>query len=419
MAQGPLLAVVYEPRSRPWAEIVEAASGVCRLLWVVDSTVPGTEVVAKALRRFGTVVDVGDCSGQQIIQRVYAERPDGIVSYTDDDLHRQAWLAEALGLPSPSVRAAALLTDKLLQREALAAAGLPVPKFSSVRTPADKSEVARLCESLSFPMLLKPRDGAGCRNIVPVADEDELERLLEDLDNPVGAILEEQMSDCEATGAPYADRVSLDSVVSGGVVSHIGVTGLFSMVPPFRSSGGFFPADLPERAQSELFELASSCVAALGCDFGCFRTEVKLTPDGYKIIEVNGRPTGLTPPTVKLASGLPLLQMCIRLAVGEHVVVSRPVPCERVAYRYYREPPMSAERVVAITGLKELGQLPGVVQVDVLKGIGDGVDWHNGSLDRIFQVTGTVAGYAELAEQYRACSNDVVVTYEHRGQDGK
>jgi hypothetical protein len=75
---------------------------------------------------------------------------------------------------------------------------------------------------------------------------------------------------------------------------------------------------------------------------------------------------------------------------------------------------MSAEKVVAITGLDELRALPGVVRADVHKGPGDPVDWQNGSLDKVFQVTGTVATYPELAERYRACTEAVVVTYQHR-----
>jgi hypothetical protein len=109
-----------------------------------------------------------------------------------------------------------------------------------------------------------------------------------------------------------------------------------------------------------------------------------------------------------------MLQLSMRLALGDHVVVEGPLACERIAYRYYDEPPMSAEKVVAITGLDELRALPGVVRADVHKGPGDPVDWQNGSLDKVFQVTGTVATYPELAERYRACTEAVVVTYQHR-----
>ncbi len=99
---------------------------------------------------------------------------------------------------------------------------------------------------------------------------------------------------------------------------------------------------------------------SLGADFGCYRTEIKLTPTGRKIIEVNGRPSGLTPVNVKLASGLPLLQMCMRLGLGEHVVVDGPIKCDRVAYRFYCEPPMSARTYIGSSSIsnEDLREVP-------------------------------------------------------------
>lgn len=383
----------------------------------MDSSNPGVGVAARVLRKFGKVIDAAGCTAQELVQLVHAERPDGVTSYSDADLHRQAWLAAALELPSPSVRAVALLTDKLLQREALEAAGLPGPKFCEVREPADRSEVERICRTLSFPMMLKPRDGSASRSICSVADADELGRLLKEVERPLRMILEERMEDLPTTGAKDTDRlsiVSIESIVSQDVVSHLGINGLFAIAPPFRLSGGFFPADVAPADIAEMFDMATACIKVLGSGFGCYRTEIKLTPQGHKILEVNGRPSGFAPAVVKLAAGVPLLQLSMRLALGEHVVVEGPVACERIAYRYYDEPPMSAEKVVAITGLDELRKLPGVVGVDVQKGPGDPVHWQNGSLDRVFQVTGTVATYRELAERYRACTEDVVVTYQHR-----
>jgi hypothetical protein len=150
-------------------------------------------------------------------------------------------------------------------------------------------------------------------------------------------ILEERMADCSPKGALYADRLSIESIVSRGLVSHLGVTGLFSMG---RHSGGFFPADVPSDDIPDLFKLATTSIQALGCDFGCYRTEIKVTSEGHKIIEVNGRPTGLAPATVKLASGLSLLPLSMGLALCEHVVVDGPLACDRLGYRYYCEPPI-------------------------------------------------------------------------------
>jgi biotin carboxylase len=409
----PLLAIVFSSRSRPWTEIVEAGEGLCRFLWIVDGGEQDLGDTLKVLRRFGTIIDTTQRTPENVIQRVQGEHPDGIISFFDTDLHRHAWMAAALGLPSPSVRAATRLRDKLLQREALEAAGVPGPRFSAVSESVDRREIERLSGALRFPMVIKPRDGTAGRDVLPVADADELTRILAEVDRPSEMILEERMEDLPPSSAPYADRISIDSIVSRGVFSHIGITGLFPMVEPFRSSGGFFPADLPDSDVPELFAMTTAAIQALGADFGCYRTEIKLTPEGHKIIEVNGRPSGLTPVNVQLASGLPLLRLCMRLGLGEHVVVEGPIKCDRVAYRFYCEPPMSAQKYIGSTGLQELSKLPGVVQIDLHKSSGDTVDWRNGSLDKIFQVTGAVADHAELAEHYRACTEDVVVTYKH------
>lgn len=410
MGDKPLLAVVYSPRSRPWMEIVEASADLCRLLWIVDGSRLGA--TARVLRKVGKLIDAEGRTPEELIRLVHAERPDGVICYWDPDLHRQAWLATALGLPTSPVHTVTQLNDKLLQREALDAAGVPVPRFSEVREDVDEAEIQRLSAAVGFPAVLKPRSGTACQGIYPVEDESQLVRTLREFDHPGAILLEERMEDLSAGGA-YADRVSIETIVSRGMCSHLGITGLFTMAPPFRSSGGFFPAAVPSSEVPELFELATASIKALGSEFGYYRTEIKVTPQGLKIIEINGRPTGLTPITVKLASGLPLLELGIRLALGEHVVIDGPVSCDQIAYRFYSEPPMSATKVLAIDGLSRLAELPGVQQMDVHKQVGDAVDWRNGSLDKIFQVTGTVTSYAELEDIYAACSKDTSVVYEH------
>ena len=166
-----------------------------------------------------------------------------------------------------------------------------------------------------------------------------------------------------------------------------------------------------------MFGLARESIQAVGAQTGWFRTEIKRTPDGWKVIEINGRPSGLMPAIVQLASGVPVLQLSMRLALGQRVLVDGPVPCDRIAFRYFCQPPMTALKVRTISRLNELRECAGAHDIDVLKEVGDPVDWRNGSLDRVFHVTGTAADYVELAERYRACSTDSFVTYEHEQRD--
>ncbi len=93
-------------------EIADSAADVCRLLWIVDESDLGA--TTKVLRKLGKVINAERRTPEELIQLVCAEHPDGITCYFDYDLHRQAWLAAALGLPSSSVRTVARLNDKLL-----------------------------------------------------------------------------------------------------------------------------------------------------------------------------------------------------------------------------------------------------------------------------------------------------------------
>ena len=54
----PLVAVGYGPRCVPVMQLVEAAAGLCDLLWMIDTSVPGMGEMAGLLNRFGPVVDL-------------------------------------------------------------------------------------------------------------------------------------------------------------------------------------------------------------------------------------------------------------------------------------------------------------------------------------------------------------------------
>ncbi len=56
------------------------------------------------------------------------------------------------------------------------------------------------------------------------------------------------------------------------------------------------------------------------------------------------------------ASGVSLLRLSIRVALGEPVVVDGPIVCARVGWRFMFQLPMSARRVVSIeTGPEHAG----------------------------------------------------------------
>ena len=61
-----------------------------------------------------------------------------------------------------------------------------------------------------------------------------------------------------------------------------------------------------------------------------------------------------------------------------------------IAYQFFVQPPQSANQLVRLGGLDEVGALPGVEQLAVNRRVGDVTNWRNGSLEYVLWVRGSV-----------------------------
>src|ERR1700734_2106407 len=116
----PLVAVGYGPRCVPVMQLAEAAAGLCDLLWMIDTAVPGMGEMTDLLNRFGPVVDLKGMSVEQAVKILADWEPAGMTTYLDAGMVELARVAEGLGLPFHSQATAVALTDKAHQRRALA-----------------------------------------------------------------------------------------------------------------------------------------------------------------------------------------------------------------------------------------------------------------------------------------------------------
>ena len=303
---------------------------------------------------------------------------------------------------------------KHAQRESLLAGGIACPPFVGVCAGADPVEIEAYASHVGFPAVLKPRQGSASRDAYRVRDRDDLARLLA-ADGPFqdergGMILEGYLPTPDRRVSRFAPIVSVESYVSGGELHHFAVTGRLPFAEPFRETGSVLPSDLSSELASLAEATAAAAIAALGATYGCFHTEMKFTPDGPRIIEVNGRIGGGIPEMVELAGGNEsILRLAMKLALG--------MPC-LVQPRYSRigwwravTPPVSANRIEAITGVENLKQLPGVDHVIVNRGAGEAVDWRQGYRDFVVQVYGSGRDYEEVETQCASVDRAVSVTY--------
>jgi len=211
----------------------------------------------------------------------------GVLSWDEARVLQVAKVAAALGLPGGDPDAVMRCRDKHLGREALAAGG--VPQASSVLV-AGVDEALAAAGRIGYPVVLKPRAMAASLGAVRADDAGELAArfaFARDTTLPgawrydAGVLIEEYLTGPE---------ISIDAAVHGGRVFPMFVARKEVGYPPyFEEIGHVVDAADPLLADPQILRLLAGTHDALGFTDGMTHTEMKLTPAGPKIIEVNAR----------------------------------------------------------------------------------------------------------------------------------
>jgi biotin carboxylase len=405
------LAYAYDPTTLAALDLAAAAEGICELVWIVDGSNPETRSMARLLRRLGPIVDRSELGFDEIARSLADAGVEGVMTHTDDTLVLAAELAQRLGLPGMTPLAAARLQDKHLQRSALRDAGVPVPDFWPVPAAGDAEAWSELARVARFPAVLKRTQGAAARGTVLVASLDEMQRAIDEIYGaaPPALLLEGFMEDrASPSAAGFASYVSIESLVTEEGVSDLAVSGRMPVAPPFRETGFFIPSALDEADRAAVLELAHAAIAALGISRACLHTEVKLTPEGPRIIEVNGHVGGFVPQVLAAATGVEIVPLLMRLALGERLAFDSLLPTSGVAYLFRMQPPTTMRIVEGVDGLDGLRDDPRVDRI-ALNRVGQEVDWREGGHGFAVSIRGTAADHDDLHELASLIARDVVV----------
>jgi hypothetical protein len=369
-------------------EVFEASQDLCKILWVVGWS--ASQFSRRALSRFGDVVDVTDMDEIETVGHIVTARPDGILVFNDPAIKLAAEVADRLGLTFHSQHTADLLTDKLKQRAAFERRGIPVPVFTDVRA-------GDISVDFPFPAVLKPRTGAGSRDTFRVENTDEVDEVLARCSPTEEFILEEWLADRDRSPRLSSDIVSVESVVRDGEIEHLIVTGRFPFAPPFRETGLYLPSELTAVERDDVFRLASAAAIALQIQHGILHTEIKLTPSGPRVIEVNGRQGGGISQLIRRVGGPSIILWALRLALGLDV---GPIPTfapSPISFLLLVVAPVSATSLVSVSGVDELRELAGVSEIRRKLLPGNAVSSRRSSWsDHAIRVDGIVDSYAEL-----------------------
>jgi predicted ATP-grasp superfamily ATP-dependent carboligase len=409
----PRLAVVLDFGSATPMSILASARGLADIIFLCDRDLPYIRAQVGELREIATVCDITGLGGADLVDLVERLDLDGITTFSESRLNVTAGLAQRRDLPYLSVWTARALTDKYIQRRVLAEAGVQATRCRVVH---DVAGVAAALAEVGLPAILKPRNGAAsaytCRVDTVAEATARLGDFLEHLPATSASVparrdfvVEEMLvGDPTVAGAAWGDYVSVESVTSHGVVRHIEITGKFPLADPLRETGYVVPCTLADDVRGQVLSLTEASILALKVQHGTTHVEVKLTPHGPRIIEVNGRLGGYVADIVSRARGIDLVRATLAAALGCAAEVP-PAAYRRHAFQYFVTPPMPAVVLRGLDGVAELGAHQGIQLVETFKGVGERLDWRDGTLAYLAIVHGSahdhegVLGLVELVDR--------------------
>lgn len=300
-----------------------------------------------------------------IIEAAKRHRIDGIMTLaTDMPMRAVAAVAAEMNLVGITADTALKATNKAEMRMALQAGGVPIPKFFKV---SNKSEYLEAVKQFNVPFIVKPADSSGSRGIFEVIDITDEKLINEAYDychpySKVGdVIVEEYMSGPE---------VSVETVSVDGVCHVIQITDkLTTGAPHYVEMGHSQPTRHNKEIAEKIAEVAKAANKAIGITNGPSHTEIIVTSEGPKIVEIGARLGGdnINTHLVPLSTGVNIVECCIKIALGEKPDIE-PKWNKGSAIRYF---PQYAGIVKNIKGIEEAEKLNGIQQISIVHGIGE------------------------------------------------
>jgi len=200
-----------------------------------------------------------------------------------------AKVRESCGIPGTSVRTAWLCRDKPSMKQALREVGVPTAASTAAGTAAEAHAFA---EQVGFPLILKPRSGAGAADTMRVDDDAQLNQALLGYGRQgVGSIAVEEFVEGHEG---FYDTLAVDGQVALDFVSHYYPNVLEAMrtrwiSPQFVCTNRV--ETVPE--YGELRDLGRRVIAALGIGTSATHMEWFFGPKGLKFSEIGCRPPGV------------------------------------------------------------------------------------------------------------------------------
>lgn len=285
---------------------------------------------------------------EEVYRQALIYRPDVVITSTSDGpVRTAAYVNEKLGKrPDLSYKDSLCATIKSHMRNRLKEHHVPIPDYYAVE---DFDGFQAAVEALGGRCIVKPSDNAGSRGVVLLdggigqqlatgqpgsikqqsaksqaengkqafaknqPDEEELRGIYEYSkgNSRNGMVMVEEIM--------AGPEVSVEAITVEGVTTIITITDKYITRPPyFVEIAHSEPSRLGKEVQEQIKIVALQAIEAIGLQNGPSHTEIKVTEEGPKIVEIAARLGGdfITSRLVPLSTGVDLVGASVVLATG-------------------------------------------------------------------------------------------------------
>jgi biotin carboxylase len=274
-------------------EFVRALSSVgARVTGIGEAPVEGLDDELKgwlyAYEQVRSVVD--DAAMLDTVRSIHSrERVDRLEATVEAHIMSSARVRELCSIPGTSTRTAWLCRDKPAMKEVLRRAGIATAESIGTASPHEASDFA---EEVGYPLIVKPRDGAGAAGTHRVDDPGQLDDALVacGVDRGASVAIEEFVEGHEG----FWDTIAVNGEVAHEFISHYYPGVLEAMRTQWISPQIVTTNRADDETYREVKDMGRRVLAALDIGTSATHMEWFFGPKGLKFSEIGCRPPGVS-----------------------------------------------------------------------------------------------------------------------------
>ena len=325
-------------------------------------------------------LEISTIDKEAVFRAALEYKPDYIITSTSDmPVRTVSWVNEKLGKKTDiSYEGAICATDKVAMRKRMREFGVPIPEFYEIK---NMDDFLMISERMPTRFILKPADNAASRGVILIdktqnPNLEEAYRYCAEYSRSGEVLVEEFMTGPE---------VSVESYSVNGEPHVITITDkMVTELPFFVELGHTEPSRLTTEQQEDIKNVAVAAIKAIGMQNGPTHTEIKVTPNGAKLVEIAARLGGdfITSRLVPLSTGVDMIECSFASLLNEKVKYKSTI-LRGSAIRF-----IQGERgtIDSIDGVEKARTMPGVQEVEIYMEIGSHIKRPENSSDRIGHV---------------------------------